>query len=345
MSKQISRTTGNPISRRGFLGRILGSGAAAAAVVTGAAPQAQARGNLKMPPKAVGLLYDSTLCTGCKACVVGCKIANNKPVTVPMEKAYLDETVELNPDALNVIQMYKDGVPSARNREKNGFAFFKHSCMHCVDPSCVSACPVSALLKDPENGVVTWSRDACIGCRYCVMACAFRIPKFRYDSAFNPDINKCQLCNHLWAKGLYSACAFVCPTGATLFGPVELLRKEAKRRLALEPGSKSSMPRGRIGPGPTKGMYGKTRKYTIAKYLPHIYGETEGGGTQMLMLSAVDFHKLGLPKIQPRSWASISETVQHTLYSYLIMPAIALGGLMAITWRTARVAEDEGDDT
>ncbi len=330
------------ITRRSFLARILGSGAAVASAATAGAPVAEARGNKTLPPKAVGLLYDSTLCTGCKACVVGCKIANGKPLSTPMETAYLDDTKELNPDALNVIQMYVNGTPSAKDREENGFAFFKHSCMHCVDPSCVSACPVQALQKDAENGVVTWSRDACIGCRYCVMACAFRIPKFRYTSAFDPDINKCQLCNHLWAEGKYSACAYVCPTGATLYGPVEMLHKEAKRRLSLKPGEKFRTVRGRIDAKKPQ----RTRAYTVPNYKQHIYGETEGGGTQMLMLSAVDFHKLGLPKVQRRSWASISETVQHTLYSYLVFPAIALAGLMAITYRTARVTEDEeGEET
>ena len=325
------------MNRRDFFRKILGSAAGGAAALGGVSAPARARGNLKLPPKAMGLLYDSTLCVGCKLCVVACKIANGKPVSTVPGKAYLDPTKELNPDALNVIQMYTNGTPRMKDREKDGFAFFKHSCMHCVDPSCVSACPVQALQKDPEHGVVTWSREACIGCRYCVMACAFRIPKFRYTSAFDPDINKCQLCNHLWAKGGYSACAEACPTGATLYGPVVKLREEARRRMALKPGEKHSMPRGHIERNK------KTRKYRIAKYVDHIYGETEGGGTQMLMLSGVPFHKLGLPILRERSWASVSETVQHTLYSWLIMPVIALGGLMAITWRTARVSRDENE--
>ncbi len=319
------------LDRRDFLKSTLGGSAGLA--VGGACGQAQARDNLEMPPEAVGLLFDSTLCIGCKACVVACKIANNLPSTAPIGKAYLDETKELSHQALNVIQMCTEGKPVNKDQVEDGFAFFKHSCMHCVDPSCVSACPVTALEKDPVNGVVSWRRDACIGCRYCVMACPFRIPQFDYTSA-SPEIYKCQLCNHLWKDGQYSACAYVCPTGATLFGPVDKLLAESKRRLSLKPGEETQVPRGSTETGK------KARKRPVAKYVDHIYGEKEGGGTQMLMLSGMPFEKFGLPNLKDVSAASISETVQHTLYNYLVLPTIALGGLMALTWRT-RKSDDE----
>jgi Fe-S-cluster-containing dehydrogenase component len=93
----------------------------------------------------------------------------------------------------------------------------KTSCMHCVDPSCVSACPVSAMTKDPVTGIVGYDPEACIGCRYCVVACPFGIPKYQYDSPTG-KIGKCELCRHRHKDGHYSACAEVCPTGATLFG-------------------------------------------------------------------------------------------------------------------------------
>lgn len=324
------------LNRRDFLKGVTataGTATAAAVAVVVPTEEAAARGNLTLPPQALGLLFDSTLCVGCKACVTACKIANDKPMTVPPDQPYLDETTDLSHTALNVIKMYTDGSPEVKDRETDGFAFIKHSCMHCVDPSCVSVCPVSAMQKRPGDGVVTYSADACIGCRYCVASCPFRIPRAQYDSA-TPEIHKCQLCQHLYKDGKFSACADSCPTGATLFGPVEKLLAEAKRRVALAPGTETKFPRRSTETGET------TRVRPIARYVPHIYGEKEQGGTQMLMLSGVPFTKLGLPDMPERSYASVSETIQHTLYEGLYLPGAVLAGLMYFTYRSTRTGHD-----
>jgi Fe-S-cluster-containing dehydrogenase component len=76
---------------------------------------------------------------------------------------------------------------AVKDRVEDGFAFSKKSCLHCVDPSCVSACPVSAMKKDPSTGLVSYDVDACIGCRYCVAACPFGVPRFTYDSPTPQD--------------------------------------------------------------------------------------------------------------------------------------------------------------
>ncbi len=322
------------LSRRNFLKAATGT---SAAVVAGAvAGEAEARDNLPLPPGALGLLFDSTLCTGCKACVTACKIANNRPLNTPADKPYLDGTTSLSPGALNVIKMYSDGTLEEKDRETDGFAFIKHSCMHCVDPCCVSVCPVTALEKDPITGIVSYDKNACIGCRYCVVSCPYRIPRFDYDKPF-PEIHKCELCRHLIAEGKFSACADACPTGATLFGPVTKLKAEIKRRKSLPPGEITKFPRRSTETGE------ETGKQQVGTYIDHVYGETEGGGTQMLMLSGVPFEKLGLPTLPERSYAAVSETIQHTLYKGLFAPIVVLGGLMFAALRTAG-DEDEGDD-
>jgi Fe-S-cluster-containing dehydrogenase component len=207
--------------------------------------------------------------------------------------------------------------------------------MHCADPSCVSACPVSAMTKDPKTGIVEYSADACIGCRYCVAACPFGIPKYQYDSPTG-KIGKCELCRHRYKDGHYSACAEVCPTGATLYGKTSDLLAEAKRRLALKPGSVATFPRGNISGG-------KDQSYenVVGNYKQHVYGEKEYGGTQVLKLSAVDFQKVGLPDLPPEAAAAHSETIQHALYGGLMMPLAVLGAMTYVAKRNVHHDDDE----
>jgi Fe-S-cluster-containing dehydrogenase component len=318
-------------TRRRFLKGVLAGGA----VISGAAvaPGVCARETHSRPAEGLGLLYDATLCIGCKACVAACKEANNNPPEFSTDDHLWDTPLDTSGYTFNLIKMYRNGTMETKDAEVNGFAFMKTSCMHCADPSCVSACPVSAMTKDPVTGIVAYDPDACVGCRYCVAACPFGIPKYQYDSPTG-KIGKCELCRHRYKDGHYSACAEVCPTGATLYGKTSDLLVEAKRRIALKPGSVTTYPRGKLG-GVDQSYEGQ-----VGKYLNHVYGETEYGGTQVLKLSAVTFAKVGMPDLPPKSSASTSETIQHSLYGGLVMPAIVLGALSFIAKKTVH-DEDE----
>lgn len=283
-----------------------------------------------MPDDAVGLLYDGTLCIGCRACMAACKEANGMPAehTELAIGDLWDAPLDISGKTLNVIKAYRDGAAVHKDQEKDGFAFTKVSCMHCLDPSCVSACPVSAMTKDPRTGIVRYNVEACIGCRYCVAACPFNVPRFTFDTP-TPKISKCQLCQHRLAEGKYAACAEVCPTGATLFGPVIDLRKEVERRRALTPGAVTTFPRGKVGGGDD--CQGK-----VGHYVERTYGETEIGGTQVMHLSGVRFELLDKPVLPTVAPARISESLQHAIYNNLIAPLGFLGALAALAWRNMR---------
>lgn len=322
------------VSRRDFL-----KGALAGGTLMGAGATAEARPNLTMPPEALGLLFDSTLCIGCKACVAACKRVNGLPGDPISEDLNMwDAPLDISAHTFNIIKVYTSGTATRKDQETDGYAFMKQSCLHCVDPSCVSACPVSAMTKDPITGIVAYDPGACIGCRYCVAACPFGVPRFEYNKAL-PKIGKCELCRHRMADGHYAACAEVCPTGATLYGKVTDLKAEAQRRLALKPGDTTTFPRGRLG-GPDWSYQG-----TAAKYVQQIYGDKELGGTQMIKLTAVPFEKLGHRPLPERSYASISEGLQHTLYGYLALPAVVLGALSVIARRNVKHDDDDDGDS
>jgi Fe-S-cluster-containing dehydrogenase component len=272
--------------------------------------------------------------------VNSCKDANGMPAEFSTPDKLWDTPLDLSGKTLNVIKSYAEGTSDVKDREGNGYAFVKKSCLHCVDPSCVSACPVTAMSKDPESGIVSYDADKCIGCRYCVAACPFGVPRFQYDTA-TPRIQKCQLCKqHLTStdperKYKFAACAQVCPTGATLFGPVELLKAEAQRRLELEAGSAAVYPRGQIEtPFPA-------HEKPAPDYKKRIYGDKEIGGTQMMLLAGVSFGKLGYPDLPERSYAAKSESLQHSLYGGMILPLVALAGLAYATKRTAGAHKSE----
>jgi Fe-S-cluster-containing dehydrogenase component len=321
------------MDRRDFFRTSLGG--AAIALAGGA----HARPNHEPAPEAVGMLFDSTLCVGCKACVSKCKEVNGMPPVPLGQDTFADFAMDLSAQTHNVIKIYTEGKATAKDREVDGFAFEKRSCMHCVDPGCVSVCPVSALTRNPRTGIVGYDIDACIGCRTCMTGCPYNVPQYDYNSAFSGAIHKCEMCNQKGVeridKGMVTGCAEACPTGATLFGSRTALLEEAKRRIALKPGQTYNYPRGDVRKPDS------FHEKTVPQYQDHVWGEKEAGGTNVMHLSAVSYHKLGMPPLPERSYAAISEGVQHTLYQYLALPAIALGGL---TWLVKRNTENGGKD-
>ena len=292
---------------------------------------AQAMTVQALPPEALGILFDSTLCVGCNACMTSCKEANNMPPDFAEGQDIWDQPVDLSPNTLNIIKKFTNGTGETKDAEVDGYAFIKRQCLHCIDPSCVTACPVSALLKDKNTGIVTYNKNACIGCRYCQVACPYNIPKFDFDHIY-PVIVKCQLCDHLIAEGKVSACCSACPTGASLFGKVADLNVETRRRLQMVPGTIYEYPVTSIDSG-------VTHSYPAPEYIPHVYGEDELGGTQVMYMSAVGFDKFALPAFPKESFVSMSSGIQYAIYKGMVYPLVVLAGLVFMVKKNTQQEE------
>jgi Fe-S-cluster-containing dehydrogenase component len=306
------------ISRRDLLKGAVVAGATA--VVAG---KAEGREPVEPSPDAVGMLFDATLCVGCRACQSACKAANKLPPDqVQANGGVYDAPSDLNGTTKNIIKAF----------EANGQSVYqKQQCMHCVDPSCVSVCMLGALHKEGQGkrdmggekkgtGIVIYDKGLCVGCRYCQIGCAFNVPKFEWTDPF-PLIVKCELCRHRGdekkggARAVADpACCEVCPREAVIYGKRTELLEIARARMARDP----------------------------KRYEPKIYGEKDGGGTQVLYLTpaGVSFQELGLPELGEESPAHFSEKVSHAPYVYGITP-VALYAAAAFVIRRNKKKEEE----
>ena len=242
-----------------------------------------------------GILYDSTLCIGCKACEQACAERNKLP--------YDDKIA-----AEQVQSAHKFTVVMSKDDK-----FMRRLCMHCEDPTCASVCPVAALRKTKE-GPVIYEESRCMGCRYCMAACPFGVPKYEWAKAL-PAVRKCDMCADRVKAGKMTACAEACPTGATTFGDRDELVDEARKRQRDNPG----------------------------KYVNHIYGLNEVGGTSVLMLSAVPFEEFGFrTDLVQQPLPLLTLRVLSRIPDIVALGGVALGGVYWITKRRAEVAAAEG---
>lgn len=161
------------------------------------------------------ILYDSTLCIGCKACEGACAERWGLPYD---EKVAAEE--RLSAHKLTTI-------------ETHGERYNRRLCMHCSEPTCASVCPVGAL-KKTALGPVTYDADKCMGCRYCMTACPFQVPSYEWNQRL-PKVRKCDMCFDRQSAGKLTACTEACPTQATIGGERDALVAEARKRLAEKP--------------------------------------------------------------------------------------------------------------
>ncbi len=228
-------------------------------------------------------LFDATRCIDCRACMVACSVENN------IEE---DKT-----------RIWVSGFGVTGEYPKLNHASMVYHCMHCLVPDCLSACPVGAYSKRPD-GPVVYNPDVCIGCRYCMNACAFGVPHFDYDKGLveGAFIDKCTFCPQRIDVGEEPACVATCPTDALEYGDRAELIERAHARIKAHPD----------------------------RYLDHVYGEFEKGGTSYLILSNVPFADLGLPEMGPEPINTITEELMHATLPFAfawagVLTAAAIG--------------------
>ncbi len=241
-------------SRRSFIKWVAAAGASVA-LPKGASAQEYFTGY----PDSYGVLYDTTLCIGCRSCEVACNKVNNLP---PPDKPFDDKSVfeekrRTDDKAFTVVNKY-----DVKNYPKSP-VYRKIQCNHCLEPACASACFVGAFTKTPE-GPVIYNPSVCVGCRYCIMACPFAIPAYEYNEALKPKVMKCTLCYPRIKEGELPGCVEACPMEALTFGKRNDLISIARERIRKHPN----------------------------RYINHIYGEREMGGTSWLYISGAPFEEL-----------------------------------------------------
>jgi len=211
--------------------------------------------------KKPAILYDTTLCVGCRGCQVACKQWNGLPgeVTPWFQGGSYTNPAGVSADTWLLLQMHEEKIV----QDKLVWTFTQHRCHHCIEPVCMENCPAEPkAISRNGQGIVLINPKLCIGCGTCQETCPFEVP---YVSEKYEVARKCTMCIDRQKKGDIPACAKTCPTGATLFGEREELIREGRRR--------------------------------VMKFRDgHLYGEREGGGSAVLYVLPHGTAFAGLPE-------------------------------------------------
>lgn len=160
--------------------------------------------------------FDMTKCIGCKCCVVACNEQNGNPAAINWRR----------------VGEIEGGHYPYTHRH-----YLSMGCNHCIEPSCLTGCPVEAYTKNGITGVVEHSADACIGCQYCTWNCSYGVPQY------NPArgvVGKCDMCHNRLSDGMAPACVDACPEGAISVELVDIAEWRSDYLAADAPGLPSA---------------------------------------------------------------------------------------------------------
>ncbi|TEB05218.1 Formate dehydrogenase, nitrate-inducible, iron-sulfur subunit [Pelotomaculum schinkii] len=263
------------------------------------------------------VLVDITRCIGCRSCMVSCKSWNDLPAEPSEFSNNWDSPGKLSADTWTNVSSYV-----LEEGDQLKWRFVKRQCMHCNEPACESACFTHSFVKTKEGAVIykptELNEDYCVGCRYCMIACPFDVPGFQWDKAL-PYVQKCRFCyDRTKEEGLEPACVTACLTGALTYGERDEMLALAQDRMSKDP-----------------------------RYIKHIYGEKEYGGTSWLYISDVPFDQIGFKTevfnrpVTQRSIPSLTwDVLKWTPYIFVGWGAL-LTAMRAYTKRRAEVHNEE----
>ena len=108
-----------------------------------------------------------------------------------------------------ILVKIKDQVSDRVKLEfEQAFMFYlPRICEHCLNPSCVAACPSGAMYKRSEDGIVLVDQDACRGWRMCVSNCPYKKVYFNHNTG---KAEKCTMCYPRIEVGLPTVCSETC---------------------------------------------------------------------------------------------------------------------------------------
>ena len=288
------------ISRRKFLGWM---GAAGVGTTLGKKAGAASGKHFTGHPGSLGVLHDMTRCVGCRSCEEACNQVNElpKPEKPFKDTSVLDKKRRADTKAYTVVNRYETS---------RGTVFRKIQCNHCLEPACASVCFVTAFSKQPA-GPVVYDPSVCVGCRYCLMACPFEIPSYQYDDPFTPEVVKCTMCAPRIEKGQLPGCVEACPKEALTFGKRDDLVRIARKRINKYPD----------------------------RYVDHIYGEKEMGGTSWMYLSGVPFTEIGMREDLGNTPApALTSGALHVVPMVVALWPVFLTGMYGMTKRREKIA-------
>lgn len=232
---------------------------------------------------AKAILYDMTVCRGCRACEVLCRRYYELPRIYEEDDTTAGNIPNLLPN------MYTEVQEIDCSNTEGDARYIKWQCMHCVEPTCATVCPTSALYKTDE-GPVRYDESKCIGCQYCVNACPFSIP--HYDWEGERVITKCSMCADRITEGEQPICVENCPSRAMKFADRISIITDAKK---MENDGK------------------------------YVYGIDEYGGTSWIYVSDIPFEEIGFPSPEEASYPHISQAMFGSQTATIVVGAAALG--------------------
>ena len=244
----------------------------------------------------MSILTDVTRCIGCEECVRACKETNDTGEDRPWRwQRRIDDLSATRWTAI------------VSRPEKH---YVRKQCRHCLDPACVSVCPVGAMHKTPE-GPVVYNSAICMGCRYCMMACPYGIPRYMWAEAV-PYVRKCIMCYDKIKSGELDqpACTKACPTEATIYGNRDDLLEVAHKKIKEKPDL----------------------------YLPKVFGEHDVGGTSVLYVSDISLGFLGWKEdLGEKPLPSRTQVFMNTVPAVFVGVGAIMGGVYWVIDRRMRL--------